>query len=713
VADQNADAVDGTDSALGVDTPEAEPTSSGGLIVLSDEAQTALAAELKACMAEDKFARRSEVRAAALQRFYERGDQYIYWDSTKLTFLPAEESGEELPEYTEVFNIYRPHSRSLQSVLSQNPPGVNSIPDDLQQPADVTRANRAEKMRHRVDRDANMKAVQGKVARLFMTDARVVVRSDVVDGKAVVTAHGVLESKVPITASDICEMGYVVLSRERDLNMAKDEFKPIADKLTAGEAQTVDGSYERIARIGVLQGTKFFAGGDAEKTIVTEHTAWMRAARYRNLPDAVRDEVKAAAPNGLRLVVISGVVAEVFDQGMDDALTIGFPSEGDGQNRPSLLKDLVPLCDAFNDGMNMARSFFDYGIPAVWFNKNAVDSEAIADQRSEPAAFHEVDAPMGTPLSQVFFQEAAATLPAELMNFLENLQGQLSQFITGDLPSLYGGSMEDVDTAKGYSMAREQAMGSLSPAWASIQKIFAGVYKQAIQALADALGDEEISVESTGGKADKFPASELRTGNYGWYPDTDSSFPETTAAKRAAFQTTVSMLGSMPGGSDMIAQPDNLKLGLQLSGLEDFKVPGAEARDKQLREIERLLKGLPTPIDADFDYHQPELQKVQEWLSSEERVEADRAGETDGIERVRQHGLAHKQALAAQQAPPTGKPPAVAIAYKDVEDPAAKAQILAEAGIHSNAGAIVTHTNLAQAKDVQAEQIKKIPTEIK
>jgi len=705
--------------------PDLESSEAAVSPVLSEAAKTALVSIVRKCLKEEQHARRQEVMESRRQRYYERGDQNIYWEKNSHIFKPLTESGLGLPKYMRVFNIFRPHSRSLVSVLSQNPPGVNFVPEDLQQSTDVTAANRAEKMRHRVDRDIRMKDVQTNVARLFCTDARTLAWTHMYGQKITCTIHGVLETKVPIYTSEMAEWGYAVIAREIDREQAEEKYGDLV-----GSDESTDNTYERTARIGVLGGTKF--GTDGTKSLVTEYTCWLRPSKFRK--SSASAELRQFFPNGLRATIVSGKCVETLAETMDTALAVEFPSPGDGQNRPSLMKDMVHLQDAFNHGMNMVEEHFEYGIPSTWFDEDAVDAEAVPEQRSEPGSYHPAKAPAGVALSAAFWQEAPSVLPDGLMDFLQNVQGQLSQFITGDLPSLYGGSMEDVQTAKGYSMAREQAMGALSPAWGAMQGIFAKIYKQAIDALAAVMGDQNVSIPNPNGTADSFPASELTVGNYGCFPDTDSSFPETTAAKRAAFTNFVSQIAQMDGGAAIIGLPDNLKLGLQLSGLEDFVIPGAEARDKQLREIEQLLRETPimphpldvqnwqmqlqqaqasgqqpppqpqpqtsVPVDEDFDYHQPEADKIQEWLSSDEKVQESNKGNQPGIMNVRLHGLAHRAAIAKQQQQPTGKPPSVAINFADMP-PDAQVQALSEAGIQTTPQALMQVAQQKQANEIQ------------
>src|SRR5512146_2041263 len=94
------------------------------------ELKTAVLEVAKHYAQVDKYVRRSEIMDARRQRFYFRGDQYIYWNTTQLVFLPWNGGGtgadpsdaQDTPRYTDVYNIFRPYLRSLMAVGVQNPP---------------------------------------------------------------------------------------------------------------------------------------------------------------------------------------------------------------------------------------------------------------------------------------------------------------------------------------------------------------------------------------------------------------------------------------------------------------------------------------------------------------------------------------------------------------------------------------------------------------
>jgi hypothetical protein len=169
-------------------------------------------------------------------------------------------------------------------------------------------------------------------------------------------------------------------------------------------------------------------------------------------------------------------------------------------------------------------------------------------------------------------------------------------------------------------------------------------------------------------------------------------------------------------------QPDNLKLVKQYSGLTDLIIPGAEARDKQLEEIEQLLQEQPVPDEqayqqammqwqqsgnsgpsvtspppdpsqflkssldiGKYDFDQPEFDKCKEWLSSPACREEQRKGNLPGIQNVELHAALHEARIQqnAQANAPKPEPPKVSLTAA-VTDPNAISQLLGEAGVQSS-----------------------------
>jgi hypothetical protein len=504
--------------------------------------------------------------------------------------------------------------------------------------------------------------------------------------------------------------GYAVLSEEVDIWEAKDDYEDFADQIEATESGTSEANFERYARMNVLAERKgAFLSGESMKNLVTKHEAWIRPARYRKAPEGFEDKLRSQFPSGLHATIISNVCVEGVEEKIEDALSVQWPSPGQGQIRPSMLHDLVPIQQAFNDALNVVREHGDYSISARWVT-DTVDSEAIAEQVSAPGVTHMISVPNGASVSDLVFVEPTPTLPPELVANIDRLL-TLAQFTTGDLPSLFGEGTPDQETATGQKMLSDQAKGQLSPAWAAVQWLFAGVYDIAVRKVA------ELEPQETAEGSESFDPAAILEGDFGCYPDTDSSFPETTADKRASLQMIFGELASAGDAGLAIAmQPDNLKLRKQYSGLEDLIIPGAEARDKQLEEIEQLLKEPPVPDPQTgqptssvpigrYDFDQPEFDKCKEWLSSRACREEMRKGNQQGVQNVILHASLHEQRIQqlAQANAPKPEPPRVSLTA-EVTDPSAISQLLGEAGVQSSPNDIAASTlpeDQNQAADTQ------------
>lgn len=699
------------------------------------ELQDAAKALLKHYAALDKYARRTEVIDARRQRFYRRGDQYINWNPGIFNFVPfggdGNDSGngspgQDSPRYTDVYDIFWPYMRALISVGVQNPPGVDFEPDDPTKESDISASRTAEVFRFYVDRVNNRKALQSRIMSLFCTDGRVILYTRNVRDKQkfgtddngdpvcvqMQSAHGVLETKVPIVSEGIHDWTYCFISDEPEINIAKSTYPQYAANIKQGASSVGESAYERMARIGVLQGTRVLQqAGDAYAHLSTRQRLWLRPAAFRHAPDAIRKQFEELYPKGMKLVVCGDAYVGSCNQSMDDHLTVAWPAPGDGSSKPSMLRNLVPVQDAFNDYKNLEKEIFDFTIPATYQDSALGDVESLREQSSEPGNHIQVTRPDGlASLADAFYSEPPSASPPSLVAAYQDLRAAFSQFQTGAQPALFGGSDEHNETKGGISMLRDQAMGQFSICWGAVQELFAGGYKQAVICRVQVEGENSktklnIKVPGKGGRSSiaSIAIADLQKGNFHSYPDMDSSFPETTGSKR---QTVMSMVTQAMANPEAVTafgilEPGNLELQREYLGVHDWIIPAAAAYDKQMGEIELLLQqkpapdldaikmhvadtaiegaikakaqplGIPLPeskpdpnqlykctipIDAKWDFNQFEAQAIKDFLSSQDGIEEAKVNPW-GILNVKLHGQLHLDAAAAQVAPPPGAMP--------------------------------------------------------
>jgi hypothetical protein len=403
------------------------------------------------------------------------------------------------------------------------------------------------------------------------------------------------------------------------------------------------------------------------------------------------------------------------------------------------MEPMKVIQDAYNDYMNAKRENYETGWSVTYFRGNDEDYAAISNQRSRPNDY--VLLKEGPPdqeiAKSVIHREDPAAPPEGFDQAIEELRGPVSQDITGALPALQGTSNKET-TASQQAMDRSQAMGMLGPSWASMQIMFSGIAEKAAR-LASKNPDHgtEIAVVGKDGQKITVKMERLKKGKFHAHVS-DSSFPETTAAKRANLADLVKMAAASPVGQTLFESPDNWEEFIELNGNQDLVFIPAIAFKKQARELEILLQeppiiptpeqiaeysmqhaqqtiqaeqqGLPAPPfappqpqpslmpEAD-DYHKWESAKCQEYLSSEDCWLRSNVAQPDegmdpaqaleqaklGIQNVRLHKAVHDQFLAQQamaqaQAQQQLKPPSESINFKD-ESPSDKAQMNAQAGI--------------------------------
>jgi hypothetical protein len=271
--------------------------------------------------------------------------------------------------------------------------------------------------------------------------------------------------------------------------------------------------------------------------------------------------------------------------------------------------------------------------------------------------------------------------------------GPVAQMVGGVQPALFGAPMQNAKTAAVYSQARDQALGSLSITYGPLKTFLASITEKAVTIAENREGDINEMVPNTtagGYKDTTVSIDKLKAGRYKCKPVVDDGgIPESPSAQKAGLMNMIQFMGQSPQFQAILQHPDNQYFLKQNSGLKGFEIPGADSRNKQLREIEELLQGevvMPdqadiqkvaqhdsltqaaggttsnaqpqdlmqssVPVDPDVDDNQVEMQECLHWLISDEGQQA-KVFNPKGYQNVRQHMLEHKRALQD----PTGAKP--------------------------------------------------------
>jgi len=291
-------------------------------------------------------------------------------------------------------------------------------------------------------------------------------RLRVPNGQEVITIVGGLELKTPPWAGEMHEYPYLQWNMEVHQARLRAAYPHAADKIGPPVASGTQ-EYERLARLAQSQGGPLTEGGDFNINLITFQRTWLRPWAFFALDDkALRDELLQLFPDGAYVAFAGDAYCESRNENMDDHWRVLHALPGDGSSgRPALGDSLVSVQERFNTLSNLQIETYEYGIPPIYADSEVLDFDSLQSQTAEPGAHYPARAKPGQSLAAGFFQPEAAQVPPDLAQHAASLMGPVAQFLTGAFPALFGGAMSNNDTAAGYSMARDQAMGRIGLVW--------------------------------------------------------------------------------------------------------------------------------------------------------------------------------------------------------------------------------------------------------
>jgi hypothetical protein len=490
-------------------------------------------------------------------------------------------------------------------------------------------------------------------------------RLRVPNGQEVITMAGGLELKTPPWANEMHEYPYVQWNMEVHQARLRAAYPHAADKIGPPVATSMQ-EYERLARLAQSQGGPLTEGGDFNPNLITFQRTWLRPWAFFALDDkSLRDELLELFPDGAYVALAGDVYCESRNENMDDHWRILHALPGDGSSgRPALGDSLISVQERFNTLSNLQIETYEYGIPPIYADSEVLDFDALQSQTAEPGAHYPARAKPGQSLAAGFFQPEPAQVPPDLAQHAANLMGPIAQFLTGAFPALFGGAMANTDTAAGYSMARDQAMGRIGLVWRRMKFFHADVMLLAVDCFRrNRPNDVEVTLLGAGAAFESkwIRLADLK-GNLFSYPETDEQYPTLWSQQRAVLLQLLA--NPDPQMQAVLAHPENMALIKRLIGLEEFVIPDEESRTKQYREIAQMVGEapvvrrddasgvelvLPSIMPDEFaDNHAVELEICMRWFSADAGQVAKIESPT-GYANVRAHAMFHREYLLKQQ----------------------------------------------------------------
>jgi len=576
----------------------------------------------------DEWARMIELIRCTLRRYFYIGIQHPYWNADAMQFqvgpagatLGGEEDGNGEEFFEEEFNIFTANAKIFMAVFAQNAAPSRMEPDRPKDGASVKAAREAEKYVEVYQKYNPPKCAQMEVARLMWTDGRVMAATEyaVDEEKCGVDAEGnpqgtefteyggVLEWKVPVVGQ-FKHWPYAKRSKEKDITVAQDENPKVADRIeAAAKGQVPNNEIARMSRIAVDEGIAQVSA-DTLAYLVTEDTWWLRPCAFRVLDKEKRafwigdknSGISGIAQKGFRAKFIGTVFCAAKAISMEAQIRCMHALPGTGNARPSLSDPMVPIQMEFNDAVGMYSELIHKCIPRTFLNVGVESMPAILEQFSRWGEYSSMQPANGLPLSDNIFQESHLDVPASFPAWVQNLQGPLSQFITGNQPALFGANMEDQKTAAGYAQARDMSLGLMAIVWVPYLEFASTVRWQAARLAAQReqsqlhQGKTISAVLPTKDKKSKtvdIDVGVLKRGGFLSSAITDQNFPESYTATSNKWLGLFQAAPTNPIALQVFQEPDNLVALKDATGL-DIVIKGAAARDKQLAEWDEMQAG--------------------------------------------------------------------------------------------------------------------------
>jgi hypothetical protein len=509
-----------------------------------------------------------------------------------------------------------------------------------------------------------------------VTVPRVVETRRVANGQEVISIAGGLELNTPVWANEMHEFPYLQWQTEVHRAKLKAAYPHAANKIETTPSQGAQDVYARVSRISVEQGLPSIHPGDALMNLITFDRTWLRPWAFYSVEDEdVRRELLALFPDGCYVAFAGDAYCEARNENMDDHWRVLHALPGDGQNRPSVGDSLVQVQERYNVLSNMQAETYEYGIPPIYADPQVLDFDALANQVAEPAAHFPARARPGQPLAAGFFQPAPAQVPPDMIRHQQDLIGPVAQFLTGLFPAVFGGNMEDVKTASGYALARDQALGRLGLVWRRLKQFYGEVMLLGVESFRkNRPEDVDVPLLGPDGMLDArmIRVADLK-GNIAVHPEADETFPRLKSQQRGVLQQLFGLKD--PLIQEAMADPANIGYIKNVLGLTELVVPGEDSRNKQLREIQVLLGASPivvqvpaagdqktaisdqeagggshtvvlpsVAVDLLLDNHAVEFEECKRWANSEAGQSA-RMTNPAGFANVRAHAEAHLRAI--------------------------------------------------------------------
>lgn len=492
-------------------------------------------------------------------------------------------------------------------------------------------------------------------------------------GCTIIDIYSPLQFKVPHYATNASEINYVILEHEIHYATARALYPKYASKIHPNQIKR-DESSDRT------QADNY--GDLSSNNLVTIQRFWCKPDMYNVLEEGnteySADKLLKKYPDGKFATFINDELVDCVNEDMDESWTFLESSLDSHVYMKALGNSRIPIQDMENDLVFITMDTIRHSIGETFYDSRVIDRRAYKERMSKPGDMTPVNnVRANANIGEYFYSTKNASLSREVDAFLKYLETK-GQFVSGALPSLYGGMFDAGSKTLGvYEQSRQQALQRVAIPANGIDDFLAVTIHKATELYDKNMeGDEIFSVEA-GNSYNNVTLRKSAPGAKIARVETVKSeqFPVTWEQKRAfVIELLEKQLDPV---TQTIFSTDNISLMARIIGIPELKVPGEADRNKQLHEIQELLKsepqmdpnaqvdpanpqGQPIPTvmpDIDVDNHGVHIDTVISWAVSPEGIR-EKVANPGGYANVIMHMIQHKNmamAMAPKETSEEGK----------------------------------------------------------
>lgn len=466
--------------------------------------------------------------------------------------------------------------------------------------------------------------------------------------RTLIDLYGPLNVYIPRWVNSLSQTPFLRLADDMHVAIAKHTYPEFADKIK----EAIDtNDMERWGRLPVQV-------DDADSRGMTyRYRYWLRPCAYHLVSDeATRNELETNFPTGVKLTYVNGILVDVEAESLDEAWVVSFDPRASTLHADPVGRPVVPVQETLNDVFNLTTQTIEHGVPETFADPEVLNFDDYGNSRARPGQISKAKPRPGKTLNDGFYTVKTASVSQEIDKFFAKLE-QLGQFVVGSFPSIYGGQMAGSRTAAEYSMSRQQALQRLSTTWAVVTDFWTRTVHKAANNFAQNLKSDEFYVSREGNTFINMWVYQAHlNGSVGEVePESSEQLPVSSAQKKDELSNLM-QLNSQEINA-VLTHPQNALFIKTTMGLPELYIPGAFDREKQLEEIDLLLKNTPMgegmssiPPDEELDNHELEAETCREFLLSR-RGRLAKQLNPEGYQNVLFHMKAHQMITAQRQQP--------------------------------------------------------------